>query len=330
MFYFFGTDNISLQTLSALRDSQVKGEGLVGNLEVVCGTDNNPNKAKSLTPVKSFALQQGLGLHQITSATFKSWQAPALPSGGNFDIGIAVSFGYFIPAHVISSFRYGGINMHPSLLPRHSGAAPIYHTLLRDDKIGGVSVIELHKTKFDAGRILYQQSVPIDPETTYVPLSEKLAQIGAGSVLRVLRNFREISETARPQPTEGATRAPKINSDMGKITWATQTAQEVWILWRALGDTVGVFTNLQIPNGAKYRVKLAQIYPPHTLPPSDLPLHAPSGHLVHYRGTLWVKCKDNWLGIAELHTEGKKKQPAASWANGYLIGKPNMPNSFVD
>jgi methionyl-tRNA formyltransferase len=56
--------------------------------------------------------------------------------------------------------------MHPSLLPRHRGAAPIYHTLLQDDKVGGISVIELHKTKFDAGRVssfLYFNSL-------YVPL----------------------------------------------------------------------------------------------------------------------------------------------------------------
>ncbi len=46
-----------------------------------------------------------------------------------------------------------GINMHPSLLPRHRGAAPIYHTILNGDKVGGISVIELHKSKFDAGRV---------------------------------------------------------------------------------------------------------------------------------------------------------------------------------
>ena len=45
--------------------------------------------------------------------------------------------------------------MHPSLLPRHRGAAPIYHTLLKDDKVGGISVIELHKSKFDAGKVFY-------------------------------------------------------------------------------------------------------------------------------------------------------------------------------
>lgn len=46
-----------------------------------------------------------------------------------------------------------GINMHPSLLPRHSGAAPMYHTLLNNDQTAGISVIELHKKKFDAGNI---------------------------------------------------------------------------------------------------------------------------------------------------------------------------------
>jgi len=327
---FFGSDQFALRTLSLLQDA--KSNGLVEHLEVVCGPDSNPVKGKSVGPVRSFAMRQHLKLHEVSSSSIKKWECPILPNGVNFDIGVVASFGCFIPARVISAFQYGGINAHPSLLPRHRGAAPLHHTLLCDDKIGGVSIIELHKSKFDAGKILYQQSVPITPEIAYSALLEKLSQLAAESVLHVLRNFDELSVCAKIQPAEGVTHATKIDSNAGKIKWSVHTSQHVWILWRALADTVGVFTSIQVGN-SKLRVKLTQILPPHSTPiPPDLPPldSVPCGQLVPLKETLWVKCKDNWLGITSLHTQEKRNIPAYDWINGYKIGKPNFPNSFVD
>ena len=95
------------------------------------------------------------------------------------------------PRTLLEAFPLSGINMHPSLLPRvcvcraatvplgcactsprdfHSqyrGAAPLEHTLLNGDDVSGVSIIELHPARFDAGRILWQQEHPVAPTTTY-------------------------------------------------------------------------------------------------------------------------------------------------------------------
>lgn len=76
-----------------------------------------------------------------------------------YDLGVVVSFGYFIPPPVIQSFKYGAINVHPSLLPRHRGAAPIQHTILTGDDETGVTVQELSEKAFDAGRILTQKTL---------------------------------------------------------------------------------------------------------------------------------------------------------------------------
>ena len=74
-----------------------------------------------------------------------------------FDFGVVVSFGYLIPTNIIDSFTIGSINMHPSLLPKYRGSAPIIHTILNNETQTGVSVIELSKNKFDAGKILLQK-----------------------------------------------------------------------------------------------------------------------------------------------------------------------------
>lgn len=153
-------------------------------------------------PVKQFALRTGLPLHQ--PPRLKEWAVPRTKDGHAFDIGVVVSFGHFIPPSVLDALPWGAINMHPSLLPRHTypppspnpsipqptnqpasqpmidwltgltgraacgwvsrhrGAAPIYHTLLQDDSVTGVTVLEIHRQRFDAGRIFSQ--------TTLVPI----------------------------------------------------------------------------------------------------------------------------------------------------------------
>lgn len=82
-----------------------------------------------------------------------------VPTDKSYDLGVVVSFGYFIPPHIISSFKYGAVNVHPSLLPKYRGAAPIQHAIMYGDEETGVSIQELDDREFDAGRILVQKKV---------------------------------------------------------------------------------------------------------------------------------------------------------------------------
>jgi methionyl-tRNA formyltransferase len=79
-----------------------------------------------------------------------------MPTSSSYDLGVVVSFGYFIPKRIIDAFQQGAINVHPSLLPRFRGASPIQHAIMHGDIETGVSIIELHPHQFDAGRILSQ------------------------------------------------------------------------------------------------------------------------------------------------------------------------------
>lgn len=74
----------------------------------------------------------------------------------NFNLVIAVSYGKLIPAKFLEALKYGGLNVHPSLLPKYSGASPLHFALLNHDLYTGVTVQTLHPTKFDRGKILLQ------------------------------------------------------------------------------------------------------------------------------------------------------------------------------
>ena len=62
--------------------------------------------------------------------SLREWNPPKTIQEGKYDLCVVASFGYFIPPHVLSCFRDGGLNMHPSLLPKYRGPAPIHHTIL--------------------------------------------------------------------------------------------------------------------------------------------------------------------------------------------------------
>lgn len=144
------------------------------------------------------------------------------------DIAVAVSFGLLVPGWYLEAHcRYGGLNVHPSLLPQLAGPAPLHRALLRGLKTTGVSVQTLHPTKFDAGQILMQEEVPItDDLLTLDALSSHLAEKGgeilAKTILEKLylpENYPNINSKYEPSY------AGKVMPEERKIDWSTDTLQ---------------------------------------------------------------------------------------------------------
>ncbi|KAI8139306.1 formyl transferase, partial [Fennellomyces sp. T-0311] len=106
---------------------------------------------------KGLAEIYGIPVHHTpaNAKTLDGWKLP----GKDYDLGVVVSFGYFVPSEIIHGLKHGAVNVHPSLLPKFRGAAPIQHTILSGDDVTGVTVQELDDKKFDAGRILAQKTL---------------------------------------------------------------------------------------------------------------------------------------------------------------------------
>lgn len=167
-------------------------------------------------------------LHTPANAkSLADWTLPPPPNNSDnssndgfmYDLGVVVSFGYFIPPHIISAFRYGAINVHPSLLPKFRGAAPIQHTILQGESETGVTVQELDDKEFDAGRILAQTVVDLTPveHPTYKDLSVFLANVGSDLLIDTLQNF---DQRKVKYGTEGKERD---SSDAGR--WFVERSQ---------------------------------------------------------------------------------------------------------
>ncbi|XP_062922334.1 methionyl-tRNA formyltransferase, mitochondrial isoform X2 [Mobula hypostoma] len=225
---FFGTDAFAQRTLQEVHSSLCDGNLLIERLEVVTLPDTKYGEL----PVRRYA--------RLNEITLHDW--PCLTECHHFDVGIVVSFGVLLSDTLIEQFPYGILNLHPSLLPRWRGPAPIFHTLIHGDQVTGVTIMQIRPKRFDIGPILSQQKTPVPPRCTADELGVILAEKGAEMLLSVLRSLPEHVENRREQSKEGVTFAPKITVADSWVNWEEQTVEEIDRLNRAIGSRLPLRT----------------------------------------------------------------------------------------
>lgn len=165
-------------------------------------------------PVKEYALQKGLPVYTLEKQTeLVETLRRVVP-----DLGVVADYGAFLPESVTELPRLRTINVHPSLLPKYRGAAPVQWALARGETETGVTILYVTK-EMDAGDIIRQAKVPIEPEEDAVSLSRRLAEIGGRLLLEALEDFRRGRVKAVPQDHSRATFAPKLTKKDGRIDW---------------------------------------------------------------------------------------------------------------
>ncbi|RUS15295.1 formyl transferase [Jimgerdemannia flammicorona] len=247
---FFGSDNFAVKHLAALIKEKERSESVIRSIEVVTPPDRRTGrKLKEISPMPTKALAElhDLAVHHTPSYTppgihsLAEWNLP-LPadvSSTGFDLGVVVSFGYFLPPHILHAFPKGVINVHPSLLPKYRGAAPMQHTIMNGDVKTGVTVQELDEKEFDAGKILLQEEW-VDKPIMFDSLAGALGLKGAALLVKTLRNYDVYKENATMQDTTQVTHAPKITKDMAFIDFETMPAETIERLHRAIGHQVAI------------------------------------------------------------------------------------------
>lgn len=134
------------------------------------------------------------------------------------DVYVLASYGHILGGELLRIPRYGGINVHPSLLPRHRGAAPIQRAIMAGDIETGVTVIMMDE-RIDHGDIIFQQSVAIEPDDTYGTLLDRLSMISTDSIGNILRDVEHGTCKRIPQNHEEKSYAHKITKEETVIRW---------------------------------------------------------------------------------------------------------------
>ena len=135
------------------------------------------------------------------------------------DVAVVAAYGLILPQAMLDAPRRGCLNIHASLLPRWRGAAPIQAALRAGDTETGITIMQMD-AGLDTGAMLLREAVPITASTTASDLHDALAAIGSRLVLRAL----DENPPAVAQSEEGASYAPKLTRDDGRIDWARDAA----------------------------------------------------------------------------------------------------------
>jgi methionyl-tRNA formyltransferase len=170
------------------------------------------------SPVKQAALRHGLSISQ--PKTLRDTHVQAELTSLKADVMIVVAYGLILPSAVLKIFShgYGCINVHASLLPRWRGAAPIQRAILAGDIETGITIMEMDEG-LDTGPMFKHATCLIEKTDTSGSLHDKLARLGADTLLKVVNDISTGQLHPEPQNSTKATIALKILKQDAKINW---------------------------------------------------------------------------------------------------------------
>lgn len=209
---FAGTPDFAVPALQALVDSD---HSVVG---VLTQPDRPKGRGRQLasSPVKLAALAHGIPVSQ--PVTLKDELGRADLTAWAPDVLVVVAYGLLLPSAVLSLPRLGCLNIHASLLPRWRGAAPIQRAILAGDTRTGITIMVMD-VGLDTGPMLLRKEVSIGTRETGGSLHDRLAAVGADTLLEALEGYAGGVLRAVPQPADGVTYAAKIDKAEGLIDW---------------------------------------------------------------------------------------------------------------
>lgn len=223
------------------------------------------------------------------------------------DLVIVAAFGQILPREMIYAPRLGCINIHPSLLPKYRGAAPINWALIRGEPTTGVTIMQMDEG-VDSGAILLQKETPIGPEETFGELHDRLAIMSSEMLIKTLEMAAAGIVRPKPQDHNLATLAPRLDRETGLIRWEND-CREIVSLIRGLSPIPCAYTAL---GGKKLKVFNAAAEP-------SMIAEAPGTIAGKAPDAVRVAAGNGYVLLKELQLEGKKRMALRDFLRGCRV-----------
>jgi methionyl-tRNA formyltransferase len=267
---------------------------------VVTRPDRPRGRGRRLSPPPVAEAARSLGIELFQPDSVNSEEALARIEVAEPDAVLICAFGALIREPLLSAWPM--LNVHPSLLPRWRGAAPVERAIEAGDAVTGVTIMRPIE-EMDAGPVCLAGEEPVRPDDDYGSLAPRLAALGGQLLVRALDEQPPFVE----QPWVGVTIAPKIEADDRRLDPALGAAfleRRV----RALTPHIGAFA--EAPDGERLGVRRAAV-----LADSPAPGLAP-GALVARDGRLLLGTADGALDLLEVVPAGGRAMDAAAYLRG--------------
>ncbi len=277
---------------------------------VISQPDRPAGRHRRLTPTPIAAEAEARHLPLIKPDNANDDDVKAQVNALDADAMIVVAFGQYLSQALVNLPRLGAMNLHASLLPKFRGAAPINAALLHGETQTGNTVIRLAK-KMDAGAMLGQQAIPIDPLETAGELHDRLARLGPDLVLNILNGLEQgvVAETS--QDESQATLAPKLGRADGWVDFAAD-AHQVRCRVHGLTPWPGVTSRLVAGGDEPIELKLRRV-----AEAPDARVNGEPGTLVHGSGL--VACGRGAVQLLEVQPPGKRAMTWDAFHRGHQL-----------
>lgn len=298
---FMGTPQFAVPTLEALIASQHT---------VIAAYTQPPRPAgrgQKLTPSPIQLLCEKHAIPVHTPISLKSLDEQNIFKALQADVAVVAAYGLLLPKAILEGTRMGCINVHPSLLPRWRGAAPIPRTLMAGDRVTGVCIMQMDEG-LDTGDVLLREEFTIPDFMDAGALHDTLSQQAAPMILYTLEKLNSGSINPEEQASDGVTYAKKITKEDGLIDW-TKPAIEIHNQIRGLAPKPAAYFML---NGEAIKVLEATVYSP------DKELGSFKAGMT-IDNQLTVRCGSGAIAILKAQRPSKPPMPALEMLKGYPI-----------
>ncbi len=295
-----GTPEFGVPTLEHLAGSGLRVVGVYTQPDRPSGRGKKTRKS----PVKVLAEARGLSVFQ--PETLSTQDARAEMESLKPDVVVVAAYGLILPKWTLDLPTYGVLNVHPSLLPRHRGPAPVANAILEGDEETGVTVMKV-EPKVDSGPILRSVSLEIGPRETTGDLTKRLAEMGARLLVETLRGWVRGLIEPIVQDDSLATFSRKATRRDGEINW-TLPVVEIDRIIRAYDPWPGSFTTW---TGRRLKVLEAE--------PFEGGVGDP-GMVMKGRGGVVVQTGRGQLALKKVQPEGSRGMEIEA----FILGRPEF------
>ena len=296
---FMGTPRFAVPALETLASNPA-----VDLVAAYTPPDRRRGRGRVMEPSPVKARAQELDIPVQQPSTLRNAVAVAELSELRPDIVVVVAYGRLLPAKVLEIPRFGCLNLHPSLLPRHRGPSPVPGAILNGDDTTGITLMLLDEG-MDSGPIIAQRTRNIGQDDDAETLTTELFREGADLLNATLPGWVSGDVDALHQDDDLATYTSKMERANGLADWGC-SAEFLWRQQRAYAPWPGLYTAWR-----EKELKLLEVAP---LPDG----HAEPGAVIRAdRDRLAVGTRQGLLGIRRLQLEGRRPAYAEDFVRGY-------------
>lgn len=295
---FLGSPDFAVPSLRALA-----GRCEISIPLVVTQPDRPAGRGRKRTPPAVKVAAEELGLPVFQPESLRDTAALDVVEASAPDLLVVVAYGELLNRRALHAAPHGALNVHPSLLPKHRGAAPIPAAILNGDTVTGVSIMRIVR-RLDAGPVVAQRELEIAPHETTGELSTRLAQAAADLLPAACIDWIAGTLTATPQLDESATYTREWTRADARIDWGA-AAVEIERLVRAANPWPVAWTRW---NGDDFRIWSAAVA-------TETTMESP-GTVARRNRAIVVASMRGALDIQRVQPAGKQVMDALDWWNG--------------